>query len=60
MDRIAGQKIRWEYVDGYSWEWVIDRTYRDATCNDCGKRFWWRWTELDAEVCDDCAEGVNS
>jgi len=28
----------------------------NATCNDCGKRFWWKWTELDAEVCDECAE----
>jgi len=53
---VKAQTIIKEYATDGSWEPVWDRTYRDATCNDCGKRFWWKWTELDAEVCDECAE----
>ena len=53
---MKAQTIIKEYANDGSWEPVWDRTYRDATCNDCGKRFWWKWTELDAEVCDECAD----
>ena len=53
---MKAQTIIKEYANDGSWEPVWDRTYRDATCNDCGKRVWWKFTELDAEVCDECAD----
>ena len=31
-----------------------------ATCGDCGVRFVWTHTELDAEVCDACAAVVSA
>ncbi len=57
---VKAQTIIKEYATDGSWEPVWDRRYRDATCNDCGKRFWWKWTELDAEVCDECVEVNNA
>ena len=53
---VKAQTIIKEYATDGSWEPVWDQTLKFATCNDCGKRFWWKWTELDAEVCDECAE----
>lgn len=30
-----------------------------ATCGDCGARFRFEGTELDAEICDPCAEALS-
>ena len=57
---VKAQTIIKEYADDGSWEPVWDQTLKWATCNDCGKRFWWKWTELDAEVCDECVEVNNA
>lgn len=45
-----------EYAADGSWEPVWDRTKRWGVCNDCGKRFIFCFTELDAEVCEDCVD----
>jgi hypothetical protein len=48
--------IQKEYATDGSWEPVWDRTVKWGHCMDCNRRFIWKYTELDAEVCDVCIE----
>jgi hypothetical protein len=53
---MKAQTIIKEYANDGSWESVRDLTYKWGRCMDCEKRFIWKWTELDAEVCDECVD----